>query len=89
MALPVITRPTEDVHGVTVRGLSRGEVMELRDLANEENVTDFEVRLLALATQTPLEEMQKWYADAPSGIVGDLVNKAVELSGLDPNSGNE
>jgi hypothetical protein len=86
VSLPTVKRATAKVHGVEVRGLSRGEVMAMKAL-DKDDVSDMEIHLLTYGTDTPLPVVKEWYADAPSSVVGDLVNKIVSLSGLEEDSG--
>lgn len=85
MALPTITNPRDTValsDGVTVevRGLTRGEAYELRALEDDER--EFEVRLIAYGTDTPIDDARKWHASAPTGAVDPIVLAVSRLSGF-------
>lgn len=84
--LPSVPLPTGEVviEGQTfrLRGLSRAETVSMAGL-NLDDVAEMETRLLALATDTSLDEVKTWYATAPAAAVMPLVEKALALSGLD------
>lgn len=87
MSLPTVALPTDKIHGVTVRGLSRGEVMELRGMAEDGNIQEFEIHLLSKGTGTDIEDARNWYDKAPSMTAQDILTKIVELSGLEEDAG--
>lgn len=89
MGLPSIACPTEEVdvggQTITVRGLTRGETLEMqRTLAGgaDLDVIGLEVYLIAHGTDTPLEEARAWHAAAPSAVVEPLTSAISRLSGL-------
>lgn len=79
--LPKFDIPTEDVHGVTVRGLSRAEVMKLAAL-DLDDLIESEIHTVAVAFDRAYDEVKDWYYGTPSHVVQDIVQKIAELSGL-------
>jgi len=88
MGLPKVERKSETVElpggsSVDVRGLSRGEALELRELADAEGIGALEARMIAYATDTPAAEAAEWHRSAPSAVVDALVSAIARASGLD------
>lgn len=74
-----------DVGAVTVRGLSRGEVFDLR-AKDYENLADLEIATITLCLVDPVmsaDEVRQWYYAAPSGELEAVFTKIREISGLD------
>lgn len=86
MALPVVALPTEtiEVNGesITIRGLSRGEVIQIGTVGAKDMV-EGECLALAAALGAPIDDVRAWYATAPFPVVQLLAGKIAELSGLD------
>lgn len=85
MALPVVPLPTETVMvggiAVTIRGLSRLEVVKLKtDYQGKEDAA--EVFLLACSLDIPQEEAEAWLKATPPHTAGDLIESIIYLSGL-------
>lgn len=82
MTLPAVDLPRETVtlsggQTVEVRGLTRGEVMRMQGLGDET-----EIHVLALGTDTDLDEARAWHKQAPSATVEAIANAVMRLSGL-------
>lgn len=82
MSLPPVDLPRETVTleggaAVEIRGLTRGEVMRMQGLGEKT-----EVHVLALGTDTPLEEARAWYETAPSRDVETIAHAIMRLSGM-------
>jgi hypothetical protein len=96
LSLPTIAPQTavvelEGGHSVSVRGLSRGEALEMAAVGNAladggtDGLAEGEIQLLAYGTDTPLDEVRQWYATAPSVAVKPILDKILEISGLGEN----
>jgi hypothetical protein len=87
MALPVVSLPTAtvDIDGqsVSVRGLTRGEAMIGAAMNTGSNAVELEKHVLVHGLDTAAEEIEAWYDKAPSRVVQTLVEKIMELSGMD------
>lgn len=85
MGLPVISSGTAEIEidgqTVTLRSLTRGEVLAIGEF--EDDLPEVEARMLAYATDTPLEDAKSWYASVPQWAVGPLIEKIAELSGVE------
>lgn len=87
MGLPTFTVETETVEvpggTLTVRGLYRMESLAIqRDLGDDPDLSEIEVRMLAAGLDKPLEEIRDWYATLPSAVVEPLTAAIIRLSGL-------
>jgi hypothetical protein len=87
MALPKVElqRGTVDLSdGSTVefRALLRREVLDLADAAKD-GARELEPAMIAVATDTPLEDARAWWEAAPSDAVDALVEAIASLSGMD------
>lgn len=86
MALPKIEMPKDevDVQGtkVPVRGLSRAEVLEMHGCDGDLNKA--EVVALVHGAGVTQEEAQDWRENTPADLVGLVLDRIVELSGLAP-----
>lgn len=87
MSLPPTELPRETValaggQEVEIRGLTRGEVMRMQGLGEK-----VEVHLLALGTDTPLEDARAWYEQAPSRDVETIAHAVMRLSGMGKDGG--
>lgn len=87
MTLPDIARASAVVeldggHAVTVRGLSRGESLQISRLSTEEDVLEMEVAIIAFGTDTPIEDARAWHRSVPFQAVQPVIDRIVELSGL-------
>lgn len=84
MALPKfdIPRASVDVAGVAieVRGLSRKEMHSLRDA--DDDLALAEATALACGADIPVEEAVEWLANTPSDLASLVLDKILELSGL-------
>lgn len=84
-----------DVAGVgkvTVRGLTRAEVVELREVPRGPGGLGFEQHLLAVAMIDPVltvEEVAAWQKVAPTSEFDLVVDTVTELSGLGPGRAKE
>lgn len=68
---------------VKVRGLSRGEVFDLR--AKNLNVEELEVQTIALCMVEPMlstDDVRTWMYNAPTNEIDAVFGKIRELSGL-------
>lgn len=76
-----------DVGGtlVRIRGLTREEAMRLTGVATD--MPQLERELIALATDTPLDEVAVWYGKVAAAAVQPLVQAIMELSGLTEDAG--
>ena len=84
MTLPAVALPTGTVEvagvAVAVRGLSRSEAIQLSTLGSDlEAAENF---LLATGTGVTAEEAKAWRDSTPPEVVGPVVDRIVELSGL-------
>lgn len=82
MSLPSVDLPRETVtlaggQVVEIRGLTRGEVMKMQGLGEKT-----EVHVLALGTDTPLEDARTWWETAPSRDVETIAHAVMRLSGM-------
>lgn len=97
MALPRVPRRTEEVplhdgSSVTVRGLSRGEVLKLkphmeavsRDDETAEDIRGLETSVLSFALDEPIDEVSSWYDEVGPEVIEPVINAAMRLSGLTP-----
>lgn len=75
---------------VTVRGLTRGEVMRLRSSVKSisdaiKRSAELEAKMLALAMVDPeltVAEVKQWQEASPAGEIEHVVQRVNELSGL-------
>lgn len=87
MTLPVpvdFSRATVTLPGlgdVEIRALSRAEALELQG-EGPLDIRLAEARIIAAATDTPLEETNAWLAKVEAGQVQPLMNAITELSGM-------
>lgn len=77
--LPKIGFETAEIHGVKVRGLSRSETLILFTLPTEE---DREAYGLSVVVEISIDDAKAWMADTPTAVVGEVLDKILELSGL-------
>lgn len=92
MTLPIRQLPTEDFTFndgavIPIRGLSRAESIQLRELG--EDVTAVEVHCIKAATGATEEEAKAWHASAPNDDIEQLINAIARLSGLDNDVGKD
>ena len=90
MGLPVLQVPRDKFElptgeFVEVRGLSRAEALQVRAVSPD--VEAVEKLCLGFALDVSPEDVDEWYATAPSSVVEDLVNVVARLSGLDGDAG--
>lgn len=81
--LPEAVVDVEGVGEVRVRGLSRAEVLGLRD--GDMGTTEFECQMVSLGMVAPkltVEEVERWQQAAPAGEMEPVTNKISELSAL-------
>jgi hypothetical protein len=83
-----VTRTVEipGVGEVEVRGLTRGEAIELQELGQKDMV-EAEIRLISLAFVDPKlteDEARQWYQSAPAGELLPISDAIQEMSGLKP-----
>ena len=85
MALPKVSLPTDTVYvdgnKVEVRGLSRAEAMKLPTFAGD--MDEAEAYILSVGAGVSIEDAKAWREDSPADAVGIVVDRIVELSGLD------
>lgn len=68
---------------VIVRGLSRGEVFDLRQ--KKLSLSDLEIATITMCLVEPVmseDEVRQWYYAAPSGELEGVFHKIREISGL-------
>lgn len=70
-----------------IRGLTRAEAIQLREIQDDVRAT--EKLAIQLATDSTPEEVEAWYAKAPQQDAEKLVDTIAELSGLNPDVGKE
>lgn len=78
-----------NLHGaeVTVRGLSRSEVVGLQ--AHKDSLPKLEMAILALGFVDPAldaDDVKAWYESAPAGDIDKVVGVISDLSGMTPAS---
>lgn len=88
MALPKSVLPVKEIElsdgaKVSVRGLSRGEFVDIAKRADGDPV-EAEKLVLAVGTDTPEDEAREWYDNSLTGDVGLVVELISELSGMSP-----
>jgi hypothetical protein len=66
---------------VNVRPLTRTEALSLTG-EGPLDVAEAESKIIAYATNTPLEDVRAWLAAVPAGAVQPLVERITEVSGL-------
>ena len=77
----VVTLP--DGRKVTVRGLTRREVVAISDIPpGPDRNHQVEIHLLAYGTDTPVDEAAAWYEDEDNATVDPLVKAINARSGL-------
>lgn len=99
MPLPVVQCPSEpftlpDGNTITIRGMSRAEVLHIQVTMAE--ITDLSERAvlgekLALAAVfgVTVEEAEAWMAEVPNGVSNDISKIISRLSGLDEETGKD
>lgn len=92
MGLPILSCPREKFELPTgehfeLRGLSRAEALQVR--AASPDVEAVEKLCLQFALDATAEDVEQFYAAAPSAVVEDLVNSVARLSGLDADEGKD
>lgn len=90
--LPIVELPREkfELPGgefVEVRGMSRAEALQVRAVSPD--VAAVERLCLGFALDASPEEVEDWYATAPSNVVEEIVNLVARLSGLDGDAGKD
>lgn len=84
MALPPVTIPRATVKvgddEVLVRGLSRAEAVHLQSFGSDLDAAENYV--LCCGAGVSLEEAAAWRAASPAAVVGEVVDRIVDLSGL-------
>lgn len=84
MALPRVPLPTTklEIGGelLEVRGLSRSEAISVGEMANKPN--EAEIWVVAKGCDVDISEAREWREVMPSAVIDQVVNKILELSGL-------
>lgn len=88
MTLPKVVseHKTVDIGGALfdLRILTRGEAaMCAKLVANNAGIDEIEKSVIAAATDTPIVEVDEWYAKTDSWVVADLVEHIRVMSRLD------
>lgn len=85
MGLPKVALPTDiiEVAGekVEVRGLSRSEVLKLSEYNGDPDAA--ENYILAIGANVSIEEATDWRNSVPADVVSPILERIVQLSGLD------
>lgn len=79
MPLTRVAFATAEVHGIQIRGLSRGEALRIPQF---EDPAEAEVFVLVAATATAEDEVREWYRTTPTAVAGEVIDRILELSGL-------
>lgn len=92
MALPQFSVRTETVEiegeRFIVRGMYRVESLAIqRELGEDPELDEVEMRMLAAGLDVPLIEIRDWYANLPSHVVDPLTSAIARLSGLGETEG--
>lgn len=86
MTLPVVVTRTEvvevDGQEIKVRGLLRSEAFQVKEVTQSKGELEGEMLIISFGTDTPVEEVQGWFAAAPNELVKEILDKIVRLSGL-------
>jgi hypothetical protein len=84
MSLPKVPLISEmvDVAGtkIEVRSLSRAEQLKLADY--EGDIDGAEVKMIAMTTGFPEDEVRTWREETPGAVVGALIDEIVRISGM-------
>lgn len=88
MSLPKVFAPIESVEvggeRFEVRVLTRAEHFRMQKLSTSGAPEDvMEIELIAMATDTPVDETREWYGATPTWAVKLLVTAITRLSHLD------
>lgn len=92
MALPIRQLPRgtytfPDGVELPIRGLSRAEAIQLRELGDDASA--IEILCIAAATNATKEEATAWLQSTPQAEIEGLVNAIAKLSGLDADEGKD
>lgn len=87
MALPNIKPKADSIalsdgSSLSVRGLTRGEALAIRELGQEGDIKAMECAILSYGTDTPEAEVGPWYEGAPSDDVQNIIKAITDLSGI-------
>jgi hypothetical protein len=76
-----------DGQEIAIHSVSRAQAQAAIKAAEKGDVDQFEILIIAGATGLKRDQVTKWYADTPSGVVQGLLEAITRISGLDEESG--
>lgn len=88
MEFPKVNLPTDTVElpegqRLEVRGLSRKEALAIQPHYVDEDLNAIDALWLQYGTGATAEQADEWRSNTPAWVVEKVVNRIIELSGLD------
>lgn len=88
IVLPAVSLPTAEVEvaGVTVtaRSLSRSDAIRVSTKYDKETVDEAEIFILSRGTGVSMDAAREWLGSVGVDVAAPLMDKIIELSGLNP-----